>query len=80
MNQTLWRPATQNEELLDLLRYKGDRGVTPMEALEEVGTMRLAARIHDLRAAGHRIRSETVPVKARNGRLAHVTRYQLVEP
>ena len=40
---------TQNEAVLHLLRFRGDLGVTPQEALEEVGTMRLAARISDIK-------------------------------
>ena len=46
---------TQNERLLVLLRERGEVGVTPMEAFASVGTMRLAARIADLRAAGYDI-------------------------
>ena len=38
---------TQTDDILELLRYKGEEGVTPIEALNYVGTMRLAARISD---------------------------------
>lgn len=69
--------TTQTDELLALLRERPE-GITPLEALEEIGTMRLAARVYDLRAMGYRIRDETVPVRARNGRRAHVKRYRLV--
>ena len=41
--------------VLDLLREQGVDGVTPALALSEVGTMRLAARIAELRAEGHEI-------------------------
>lgn len=68
---------TQTQELLHLLRER-PAGITPMEALVEIGTMRLAARVYDLRAEGHAIEDETVPVRARNGRVAHVKRYRLV--
>jgi predicted ArsR family transcriptional regulator len=78
MNPTLW-PTTQTEEVLALLRERPD-GVTAMEALEEVGTSRLAARIADLKAAGYVIESELVQVNARNGRKARVARYRLVTP
>jgi predicted ArsR family transcriptional regulator len=78
MNPTLW-PTTQTEEVLALLRERPD-GVTAMEALEEVGTSRLAARIADLKAAGYAITSELVQVNARNGRKARVARYRLVTP
>jgi hypothetical protein len=78
MNPTLW-PTTQTEEVLALLRERPD-GITAMEALEEVGTSRLAARIADLKALGYVIESELVQVNARNGRKARVARYRLVTP
>ena len=45
--------SRQVDDLLDLLRYRGDRGITAVDALNEVGSFRLAARIADLRAEGH---------------------------
>lgn len=66
---------TQNERVLALLRERGERGVTPMLALEVVGSMRLAARVSDLRAAGHDIRTDT----AVTGTGKHVARYVLHE-
>lgn len=68
--------STQTEEVLDLLR-KRPRGITPMGAFIEVGTMRLAARIHDLRQLGYDIEDQVVKVKARNGRRTYVKRYRL---
>lgn len=44
---------THETQLLRHLREH--RSITPMEALEEFGCYRLAARIHDLRTAGHPI-------------------------
>jgi hypothetical protein len=41
---------TQTEAVLAMLRERGDDGVTPMEALRTIGTMRLAARISDAKA------------------------------
>ena len=67
---------TQTAEVLDLLRYRGDRGITAMDALNEVGSFRLAARIADLRAEGHDITS-TMETTATGKRIA---RYRLVEP
>lgn len=65
-----------------VLAYLEDHpeGLTPLEALYEVGTLRLAARIFDLRAAGYVIRDAMVEVKARNGRTARVKRYWLEQP
>jgi hypothetical protein len=47
------KPSTA--QVLALLREQGVDGVTPALALTEVGTMRLAARIAELRADGHDI-------------------------
>jgi hypothetical protein len=47
------KPSTR--AVLDLLREQGVDGLTPALALSEVGTMRLAARIAELRAEGHEI-------------------------
>jgi hypothetical protein len=49
---------TQNEAILAALK-KGKR-LTPIDALCEFGCNRLAARILDLRQAGHDIRSHLV--------------------
>lgn len=54
------RKYTQVELLLALLRERGQAGVTPLMALDRIGSFRLAARINDLRKAGHAIRSERI--------------------
>ena len=48
-----------------ILRYMQEhkRGITPLDALNLFGCMRLSARIWDLRAKGFRI--ETKPVKGK---------------
>jgi Helix-turn-helix domain len=60
----------QTSRLLDLLRSQGEEGVGFYEALDIVGTSRLAARIKDLRDAGHDIETqwETTPTKKRVAR------------
>lgn len=52
---------SQTDAILRLLLERGDRGITAFDALEHAGSLRLAARIADLRANGHRIetRDET---------------------
>jgi len=64
---------TQTEGVLALLRDKPE-GITALEAQEAVGTMRLAARISDLRERGHVITTDMV----RRGR-ATVALYRLRE-
>jgi hypothetical protein len=41
--------GTQAERIVALLRERGDQGLTPLEALDVVGSFRLAARIADAR-------------------------------
>lgn len=61
---------TQTEWILEALKRAP---VTAMDALEGCGCFRLAARIKDLRQAGHNI--ETNDLKLPNGK--HVAQYQL---
>lgn len=50
--------ASQNKAILEALQ-SGQR-LTALDALEQHGCFRLAARIHDLRKAGYHIEEETV--------------------
>lgn len=61
---------TQTETILTMLKTGP---VTDMQALKQAGCRRLAARINDLRRAGHHI--ETERVKTRSG--AQIARYHL---
>lgn len=63
---------SQTDGVLAMLKDHPD-GVTALDALREVGTMRLAARIADLRAQGYVITTDTV----QRGR-ARVALYRLV--
>lgn len=65
---------SQTDMLLELLRSRGSSGVTPLEALEQTGSLRLAARVADLRAAGFRIDTDMVKRGDKT-----VARYVLVE-
>jgi hypothetical protein len=55
---------SQGKDILDHLHLYGS--ITPLEALEEIGCMRLAARVNDLRRDGHAIRTDLVK---RNGKV-----------
>jgi len=70
------RKPTQAELLLELLRERGPAGVTPLVALERIGSFRLAARVWDLIAAGHTITSTRITTPGG----ATVACYVLVEP
>lgn len=67
----------QTEQILDYMRTYGT--ITPLEALKDCGCMRLAARISDLRKAGHNITSRKVAVIRRDGSKAFVERYTINE-
>lgn len=67
--------ATQEQRILDYMQQFG--GITQFEALRDLGVMRLASRISDLRQKGHDIKSETVTVKNRFEENCHVARYSL---
>ena len=65
---------TQCEQILAYMKATG--GITARQALNELGCMRLASRIHDLRSQGYKIKSENIKVRTRNGKTT-VSRYSL---
>ncbi len=67
---------TQNDYVLDMLRDRRD-GITAMDALGKLGVARLAARISELRDAGHWIDTQMIEVPTRCG-TARVARYRLI--
>ena len=66
----------QTQRTLAVLRNRGAEGMTVLDALEWIGTQRLAARVDELRREGHDIEREMV--RTRNG--ARIARYRLIEP
>lgn len=65
---------SQTEGVLALLRDRGKAGITALDALDIVGSLRLSARIYDLKAQGYEISmtTETTP----SGK--HIGRYRLL--
>ena len=63
-----------------ILRYMEThkKGITPLQAMEKFGCMRLSGRIHDLREMGYNISSDLVEVKNRYGETCRVSQYRLV--
>jgi hypothetical protein len=55
---------TQNDQILRHL--KRGREISPLQALDLFHTMRLAARISDLKRAGHRIEAKMVRLGKRH--------------
>lgn len=64
----------QAEKILRWLQ--SGRSLTPIEALDRFGCLRLGGRIYDLRKQGHDIKAEDF--KTPSGK--HVARYRLAEP
>ena len=69
--------VTQAHRVLDYLDEKGS--ITQLEALQELGVMRLASRISDLRKQGYPTGSDVVAVKNRWGESCYIKRYSLWE-
>ena len=68
------RKVTQIDRLLQYLREYGY--ITPLRALNELGIMRLSARIKELRQLGHHITTEFIEVRTRDGK-TRVAQYTL---
>lgn len=71
------RREKQTERILNYMRVHGS--ITPLDALREIGCMRLASRISDLRKEGYLIRSSMVSVKNTAGQKVHFAEYRLEE-
>jgi hypothetical protein len=67
--------ATQAERVLQYIEDFGS--ITQLEALNDLGVMRLASRISDLKKLGYPIESETVSVKNRYEEDCYIKRYKL---
>ena len=68
---------TQNQRILEYIEQFGS--ITQIDALRDIGCMRLASRISDLRSMGYDIVSEIIPVKNRYGETCHIKRYRFGE-
>lgn len=63
-----------------VLKYMQDFGtITPLQALGDLGVMRLGARIWDLRQDGHKITRRMVSGKNRYGESVSFAEYKLEE-
>ena len=69
---------TQCEKILKFMETHKN-GITPLQAMNQFGCMRLTSRIHDLRNQGYNISSTRVDVKNRYGETCSVSQYRLVK-
>lgn len=67
--------ATQAERVLEYIEEFGS--ITQIDALKELGVMRLASRISDLKKQGIPIKSDVEAVKNRFGENCYIKRYSL---
>lgn len=68
---------TQAERVLDYMREFGS--ITALDAMRDLGCMRLASRISDIKKAGHPVHSTMEAVENRYGEKTYVKRYRLGE-
>ena len=73
MKQMQHHKPTQNERIVDYINEFGS--ITQFEALRDLGVMRLASRISDLKRSGVPITSKVETVKNRFGEDCHIKRY-----
>jgi len=65
----------QKQKILAYMRTYG--AITPVDAMREFSCMRLGARIAELKADGHNIRTEMVGSRNRFGDRVHYASYSL---
>jgi len=68
---------TQRQMILEYMKRFGS--IDPKEAYFDIGCMKLATRISELKREGHNIVSETITAKNRWGKSVHFKRYRLGE-
>lgn len=68
---------TQAERILKYMRYFG--AITQRDAINDLGCMRLASRISELREAGYKINRRMIKVRNRFGETCTVAEYSLEE-
>lgn len=66
---------TQTQRILDYMREHGN--ITQFEALNELGVMRLASRISNLKKQGYTVDSKFITVRNRYGEECRVKQYRL---
>ena len=66
---------TQEERIIEYMREFGS--TTQLDALRDLGVMRLASRINGLRKRGYAIESKAVTVKNRYGEPCRISSYTL---
>ncbi len=71
------KKLTQSERVLDYIKEFGS--ITQLDAIRDLGIMRLASRVSDLKKSGVYITSKYEKVKNRYGEETQIKRYSIVE-
>ena len=69
------KKPTQCQRIVEYIRQFGS--ITQLEALQDLGIMRLASRISELRKDGWAIKAEQVAVKNRFQETCYIKKYSL---
>lgn len=69
--------TTQEEKIINYMKQYG--GITPLDAIRDLGCMRLASRISDIKKRGVPIKGEMIAVRNRMGDTTYVKRYSIDE-
>lgn len=68
---------TQNERIIDYIQKFGS--ITQLQALQDLGVMRLASRMSDLKRLGYQVVSKKETVTNRFGEKTPIARYSFGE-
>lgn len=71
------KKLTQSEKVLDYIKEFGS--ITQLDAIRDLGIMRLASRVSDLKKSGVYITGKYEKVKNRYGEETQIKRYSIVE-
>ena len=71
------RKSNQNERVLNYIKEFGS--ITQLDAIRDLGIMRLASRVSDLKKSGVYITGKYEKVKNRYGEETQIKRYSIVE-
>lgn len=67
---------TQIEKIINYMEQRGS--ITSLEAMQELGCMRLASRMCDIKALGYNVVREMETSKNRSEEQVHYARYRII--
>lgn len=71
---------TRPTQVTRIVKYIEDFGsITQLQALADIGVMRLPARIAEMRSSGYPIKTEMIPFTNRYGEKGRIAKYSFIE-